>query len=158
MRFVYFIVVTLQQLKQNVRCSSRSHCWSPALLNCPQVRGRCLRNLIVTPRKPNSAKRGVSKVKLVNGKCVIAKVSAGGDKLHRHATVLIRGAGYKDTPNVGYSVIRGVLECLPCFNKTRRRSRYGVKKSSGGFMFSSINDLGFVIFVGGMGGVVNYGI
>ena len=92
------------------------------------MRGRCLRNFVTTPRKPNSAKRGVSKIKLVNGKCIIAKVPAGGDKLHRHAIVLIQGGGYKDTPNVSCSVIRGALECLPCFNRIRRRSRYGVKK------------------------------
>ncbi len=122
-------MVTYQQLKANVRKITKRFYWSVALKHCPQVRGRFLKYFITTPRKPNSAKRKVGRVQLTNGKRVTVKIPGKGYRPAKYATVLVRGKGHKDTPGVKYSLVRGVLECPPLLNKTRRRSIYGVRKS-----------------------------
>lgn len=115
---------TLNQLLRKKKKKQNFH-WSPALKGNPQVRGRFSRSYICTPRKPNSALRKVGKVVLINGKRITAKVPGSGAMPQKYAIVLVRGKGHKDTPGVGYSLVRGALECLPLFNKTRRRSVYG---------------------------------
>ena len=56
---------------------------------------------------------------------MFAKIPGSGAIPQKFATVLVRGKGYKDTPSVKYSLIRGAYECLPLFNKKRKRSLYG---------------------------------
>ncbi len=121
-------MVTLNQLASRGRIYQRNHCASAALLRCPQVRGRVRRFYTTTPRKPNSARRAVAKIGLTNGKGVIAKLPGMGSPPSKHAVVLVRGHGYRDTPGVGYTMVRGALECLALFNKRRRRSIYGAKR------------------------------
>lgn len=84
--------------------------------------------ILNTPRKPNSALRKIGKIFLSNKKKVRAKIPGSGTIPQKYATVLVKGKGHKDTPGVKYSLIRGALECLPLFQKTRRRSIYGVAK------------------------------
>lgn len=121
-------MITYRQLILRGRVYRRAHCWSPGLLRCPQVRGRVRRFYTTTPRKPNSAKRAVAKIRLSNGKGVIAKLPGEGHPPGKHSVVLVRGHGYKDTPGVGYTMIRGALECISLFNKRRRRSIYGARR------------------------------
>lgn len=118
-------MTTLNQCKR-YRLKSRSR--SAALRGSPQRRGRIVRVVIKTPRKPNSGLRKVAKVFLSTQKYVFAKIPGSGNLPQRFGVVLVRGKGYKDTPSINYSLIRGALECLPLFNKTRRRSLYGVRK------------------------------
>lgn len=122
-------MITFGRLARLGRVHRGRYCWSVALKGCPQVRGRLLRLFTTTPRKPNSARRRVGKIRLTNGKHIIAKLPGRGNLPGKHAVVLVRGHGYKDTPGVGYSMIRGALECLSLFDKRRRRSIYGAKKS-----------------------------
>lgn len=63
-----------------------------------------------------------------NKKRVTVKLTGGDYYPNKYATILVRGKGYKDTPGVKYTVIRGVLECAPLHGKNTRRSIYGVKK------------------------------
>jgi small subunit ribosomal protein S12 len=100
-------MVTYQQLKRKIRKNRRRHCWSPALEQRPQRRGRFLRAVVVTPRKPNSARRKIGKIILPNRKRLMAKIPGSGYSPRKYATVLIRGHGHKDTPGVGYSIVRG---------------------------------------------------
>jgi small subunit ribosomal protein S12 len=100
-----------------------------ALKKCPQVRGRLFRFFTTNPRKPNSARRKVGKINLVNNKNVVARLPGQGNPPNKHAMILIKGRGFRDTPGVGYTMIRGALECLALFNKRRKRSLYGAKKS-----------------------------
>ena len=93
----------------------------------PQSRGRVSKIVILTPRKPNSALRKVGKVFLFNKKKIAVKIPGSGTLPTKYSIVLAKGNGYRDTPGVKYSLIRGSLECLPLFQKTRRRSIYGVK-------------------------------
>ncbi len=119
---------TFNQLRNHIRKTQKNFIKSPALTKCPQKRGRVRKVYTTTPRKPNSARRKVAKILLSNKKFVIAKLSGGGALPNKFAVVLVRGSGYKDTPNAKYTVIRGVFECLPLFHRNNRRSIYGVKK------------------------------
>jgi small subunit ribosomal protein S12 len=96
----------------------------------PQARGRVLKNLVLNPRKPNSAVRKALKLNLFNKKFNISKVPGSGKLPTKHAVVLFRGGGFRDTPNVNFTVIRGALECLPLFEKLRKRSLFGTPKSN----------------------------
>lgn len=77
----------------------------------PQRKGIIYKIATTTPRKPNSARRTIAKVRLnINNKRVFAKIPGIGDhKLQNHALVLLRGHGPKDTPGVNYHLIRGCV-------------------------------------------------
>ena len=99
---------------------------SAALLNSPQRRSYVIRLRIITPRKPNSAKRSCVKVKLTTKKGVHAYIHGSGHNLRKYSKILIRGGGARDLPGVRYSTIRGVLDLMPAPNKTKRRTIYGL--------------------------------
>ena len=90
-----------------------------------------MRARIVTPRKPNSARRPVAKVILVNDKRVTAHIPGTGHSLRRYSQVLIKGKGARDLPGVRYSCVRGVFDCHGVMHKTKRRSIYGVPMKEG---------------------------
>jgi small subunit ribosomal protein S12 len=116
----------MYQLNRRQSLKNKPHHTTPALKSCPQVRGTVMRARIVTPRKPNSARRPVAKVILVNEKRVTAHIPGTGHSLRRYSQVLIRGGGARDLPGVRYSCVRGVFDCYGVMHKTKRRSIYGV--------------------------------
>ena len=59
---------TIQQLVRKGRNVLVDKSKSPALDNCPQRRGVCVRVYTTTPKKPNSAMRKVARVRLTNQK------------------------------------------------------------------------------------------
>jgi small subunit ribosomal protein S12 len=101
---------------------------TPALEKCPQKRGVCLRVYTRTPKKPNSALRKVTKVRLSNGNEVIAYIPGEGHNLQEHSVILIRGGRVKDLPGVRYHVVRGALDTVGVKNRKQGRSKYGAKK------------------------------
>jgi len=101
---------------------------SAGLKGSPQAAGNVFRARIVTPRKPNSARRPAVKVFLNNGKQVVSHIPGMGHNLRRHSHVLIRGGGARDLPGVRHTCVRGVYDFLGVRNKRRRRSIYGVKR------------------------------
>lgn len=119
---------TLYQRYKNGTFRKKDNSRTPALKQCPQVRGTVMRARIVTPRKPNSAKRPVGKVILVNKKRVTAHIPGIGHNIRRYSKVLVRGGGSRDLPGVRYSLIRGVMDFMGLLNKKRRRSIYGAPK------------------------------
>jgi small subunit ribosomal protein S12 len=100
----------------------------PAMENCPQVKGVCLKVYTTTPKKPNSAIRKVARVRLSNGNEVIAYIPGEGHNLQEHSVVAIRGGRVNDLPGVRYHIIRGYLDTQGVKNRKQARSRYGVKK------------------------------
>jgi small subunit ribosomal protein S12 len=80
------------------------------------------------PKKPNSAIRKVTKVRLTNGAEVIAYIPDEGHKLQEHSVILVRGGRVKDLPGVRYHVVRGTLDCSGVEKRRRSRSKYGVKR------------------------------
>jgi small subunit ribosomal protein S12 len=101
---------------------------SPALKNCPQKRGVCVRVYTTTPKKPNSALRKVARVRLTNGMEVTAYIPGVGHNLQEHSIVMIRGGRVKDLPGVRYHIIRGTLDSVGVTDRRRGRSKYGSKR------------------------------
>jgi small subunit ribosomal protein S12 len=100
----------------------------PALQNCPQKRGVCIRVFTTTPKKPNSALRKVARVRLTNGMEVTTYIPGIGHNLQEHSVVLIRGGRVKDLPGVRYHVVRGVLDTQGVLDRMLGRSMYGTKR------------------------------
>jgi small subunit ribosomal protein S12 len=101
---------------------------SPALQNCPQKRGVCVRVTTFTPKKPNSAMRKVARVRLTNGIETTTYIPGVGHNLQEHSVVLIRGGRVKDLPGVRYHVVRGHLDAQGVQNRKQSRSKYGTKR------------------------------
>ncbi|EEB93669.1 hypothetical protein MPER_07640 [Moniliophthora perniciosa FA553] len=101
---------------------------SPLLERCPQKKGVCTQIMIRTPKKPNSAKRKVARVKLSNGESVMAYIQGEGHNLQEHSVVLVRGGRVKDLPGVKYHLVRGALDFGGVPGRQTARSKYGVKK------------------------------
>lgn len=101
---------------------------SPALRNCPQKRGVCVRVYTTTPKKPNSALRKVARVRLTNAMEVTAYIPGVGHNLQEHSIVMIRGGRVKDLPGVRYHIIRGTLDSVGVVDRRRGRSKYGAKR------------------------------
>jgi small subunit ribosomal protein S12 len=122
------ILSTIYQLIRRVSLKKKSHKRVPALSNSPHARGTVRRARIVTPRKPNSARRPVAKVMLVNGYRITAHIPGVGHNLRSHSQVLVRGGGARDLPGVRYTCVRGVFDLSGVTGKRRRRSIYGVER------------------------------
>ena len=119
---------TINQLVRNPRIVQKDKTKSPALNANPFRRGVCVQVMTRTPKKPNSAIRKVSKVRLTNGIEVIAYIPDEGHKLQEHSIVLVRGGRVKDLPGVRYHIVRGTLDCVGVEKRRRSRSKYGVKR------------------------------
>jgi len=91
-------------------------------------KGYVLKLRILTPRKPNSAKRPTAKIGLVNWRKVVCHIPGIGHNLKKYARVLVRGGGPRDLPGVWHDCSRGVYDFLGVRHKTRRRSIYSVEK------------------------------
>ena len=119
---------TINQLVKRSRIKPRDKSKTPALANCPQKQGVCTRVYTTTPKKPNSALRKVSRLKLTNGHEVIGYIPGEGHNLQEHSTVLIRGGRVRDLPGVRYHIIRGVLDTQGVKDRRKSRSLYGTKR------------------------------
>lgn len=95
----------------------------------PQKRGVCTQVKTMTPKKPNSALRKITRVRLSNGKEVTVYIPGEGHSLQEHSIVLVRGGRVRDLPGVRYQVVRGALDTLGVNGRKQSRSRYGAKKS-----------------------------
>lgn len=119
---------TVNQLMRKSRKNKQEKSKVPALEQCPQRRGVCIRVYTTTPRKPNSAMRKVARVRLTNAREVTAYIGGEGHNLQEHSVVLIRGGAVKDLPGVRYHVIRGNLDTAGVNDRKRGRSKYGTKR------------------------------
>lgn len=119
---------TINQLVRQGREKKKKKSKSPALQGNPQKRGVCVRVYTVTPKKPNSALRKVTRVRLSNGIEVTAYIPGEGHNLQEHSIVLVRGGRVKDLPGVRYKVIRGALDTAGVANRKQSRSKYGAKR------------------------------
>ena len=120
---------TINQLVRKRRKAPRKFSKAPVLERCPQKRGVCLQVKTMTPKKPNSALRKITRVRLSNGKEVTVYIPGEGHNLQEHSIVLVRGGRVRDLPGVRYQVIRGALDTLAVDGRKQSRSRYGAKKS-----------------------------
>ncbi len=119
---------TINQLVRKGRKQIKKRTKSPALQRCPERRGVCLVVTTRTPKKPNSALRKVTRVRLSNGHEVTAYIPGEGHNLQEHSIVLVRGGRVKDLPGVRYHIIRGVLDTSGVDKRKQSRSMYGAKR------------------------------
>lgn len=119
---------TINQLIAKGRRKQKSKSKSPALKECPQRRGVCLRVYTRTPKKPNSALRKVARVRLTNGMEVNSYIGGEGHNLQEHSVVMVRGGRVKDLPGVRYHTVRGTLDSAGVSARRKGRSKYGAKK------------------------------
>lgn len=102
---------------------------APALQGNPQKRAIVIKSFETTPRKPNSAKRRVAKVGVVNKRRINVYLEGiGSNRLQPHSVVLVRGRGPRDLPGVRYHAIRGVKDFPALTTRKHGRSKYGTKR------------------------------
>jgi small subunit ribosomal protein S12 len=106
--------VTMNQAMRRKKPQKVGKARSPLLGNSPQRKGVCIQIKTETPKKPNSAKRKVARVKLSNGNTVMAYIQGEGHNLQEHSVVLVRGGRTQDLPGVGYV---GFATCKMLFLK-----------------------------------------
>jgi small subunit ribosomal protein S12 len=123
----------INQLIKDKRLKKKKKKKSPSLSGCPQRKGVCLKLKIVSPKKPNSAKRKVAKVFLRSTKKNLIAYIPGqfGHTLQQYSTVLIRGGRVRDIPGMRYKLIRGKGDLNSLADRENARSKYGVKKFKG---------------------------
>lgn len=95
-------MVTWTQLVKGIRVTKRKALKAPWFKGAPHRTGIIYAIATMPPRKPNSAKRTIAKVRLNFGdKRVFAKIPGQGEhKLQAHSIVLLRGHGPKDSPGI----------------------------------------------------------
>lgn len=122
---------TLNQLSRNSRVPKIKKAKAPAFQKAPHRKGLVYKIAVISPRKPNSARRTIAKVRLIfSGKRVFAKIPGIGEhRLQNHSQVFLRGHGPKDSPGVNYHLVRGLCDFTQNENFGRRKSRskYGLK-------------------------------
>lgn len=110
-------MATINQLVKNPKIRPKRRSPSPALKKNPQKRGICLKVFIRTPRKPNSAKRKVARIRIPSLKNKKITISIPGLKknhnLQAHSKLLIRGGNVRDIPGVRYRAIMGKFDLKP---------------------------------------------
>lgn len=67
---------------------------------------------IVGPKKPNSGRRKVARVRLSTGKIVTCYIPGEGHNIQQHSVVLVRGGRSQDCPGVRYHLVRGALDLV----------------------------------------------
>lgn len=122
---------TINQLIASGREKQKKKTKAPALKQCPQRRGVCVRVYTTTPKKPNSALRKVARVRLTNGVEVTSYIGGEGHNLQEHSVVLVRGGKVKDLPGVRYHIVRGSLDTSGVNGRKQARSKYGAKRPKG---------------------------
>lgn len=119
---------TINQTVRNKRKPKSKLNRTPALEGCPQKKGFCIKLVLRSPKKPNSALRKLAKIKLFsNRKKVYAYIPGEKHNLQSFSTVLIRGGRVKDLPGVKYHIIRGKLDLRGVKDRKTSRSKYGTK-------------------------------
>lgn len=103
----------------------------PALEQCPQKQGVCIKLVRRTPKKPNSALRKLALIRLSNRRRIYAYLPGEGKhSLQEHSVVLVRGGRVKDLPGIKYKRIRGVYDFQGLPGRKNSRSKYGTKRNA----------------------------
>lgn len=119
---------TLNQLYRSQKKLTNFNKKAPALKQCPQRKGVCIKIYTKTPKKPNSALRKVAKIRLTSKRTIIGYIPGIGHNLQQHSMVLVRGGRVKDLPGVKYHLIRNKYDLKGLQNRKQGRSKYGTRK------------------------------
>lgn len=124
---------TLKQLIRKKRKKKIKKKKSTILNKCPQKKGICSEDMFhMSPKKPNSARRNVCRLKIFKIKKFCTAYVPGQyfvDKpIQKFANILIRGGRVKDLPGIKYKVIRGKYDVQSVVNRKKSRSKYGTQR------------------------------
>ncbi|KAF8500888.1 ribosomal protein S12 [Russula emetica] len=119
---------TLNQAMRRKNSPKKALSKAPLLDNNPQRKGIVMQVFTAKPKKPNSAKRKVARVRLTSGKVLQAYIPGEGHNLQEHSVVLVRGGRAQDLPGVRYKLVRGASDLGGVANRVTARSRYGAKR------------------------------
>ncbi len=123
---------TIHQLTRKPRIAKKRSERRPALGQCPQKKGVCIKLVTRTPKKPNSAIRKLALLRLSNRRRIYGYIPGEGKhSLQEHSVVLVRGGRVKDLPGIKYKLVRGVYDFEGLKERKKGRSKYGTKKVSG---------------------------
>jgi len=126
------VLPTGHQLTKNCRQRKWRRNKVAAFEGGPMRKGIIYKIAMMSPRKPNSARRTFAKVRIgKKQKRIFAKIPGIGEHfLQAHSVVLVRGHGPKDSPGINYHLIRGVYDFsrIETYGRTNRRSKFGVKR------------------------------
>src|SRR5689334_15592986 len=113
-----------QRVRKRYTTSLRS------LWGAPQRKGIVVKVRIVSPKKPNSAKRKVARVRLSTRFMVTARIKGQGHNLQPYSSVLISGGRANDLPGVRYTMIKGVYDFSwkEDYIRKKSRSKYGITR------------------------------
>lgn len=95
-----YLAKTLNQATRSKKPIFKKVPKAPLLEGCPQKKGVISLIKTIPPKKPNSAKRKICRVKLTTGKSCFAYIPGEGHNLQEHSVVLIRGGRAQDLPGV----------------------------------------------------------
>lgn len=122
---------TIYQLTKHPRTGKKRSKRRPALQQCPQKKGVCIKLVTRTPKKPNSAIRKLALLRLTNRRRIYGYIPGEGKhSLQEHSVVLVRGGRVKDLPGIKYKLVRGVYDFEGLKGRKNGRSKYGTKKTS----------------------------
>lgn len=122
---------TFHQLIKQPRVAKKRSQRRPALQQCPQKKGVCVKLVIRTPKKPNSALRKLALLRLSNRKRIYGYIPGEGKhSLQEHSVVMVRGGRVKDLPGIKYKLVRGVYDFEGLKGRKKGRSKYGAKKTT----------------------------
>ncbi|KAI9465398.1 ribosomal protein S12 [Lactarius psammicola] len=119
---------TLNQAMRRKRPQRKTLSKAPLLDVNPQRKGIVMQVFTAKPKKPNSAKRKVARVRLTSGKVLQAYIPGEGHNLQEHSVVLVRGGRAQDLPGVRYKLVRGASDLGGVAGRATARSRYGAKR------------------------------
>lgn len=120
---------TIHQLTKKPRTGKKRSQRRPALQQCPQRKGVCIKLVTRTPKKPNSAIRKLALIRLTNRRRIYGYIPGEGKhSLQEHSIVLVRGGRVKDLPGIKYKLVRGVYDFEGLKGRKNARSKYGTKK------------------------------
>lgn len=122
---------TYHQLVKKPRIAKKRSQRRPALQQSPQRKGVCIKLVIRTPKKPNSALRKLALLRLSNRKRIYGYIPGEGKhSLQEHSVVMVRGGRVKDLPGIKYKLVRGVYDFEGLKGRKKGRSKYGTKKTA----------------------------
>lgn len=118
-----------QYIFSKSRKQRKSKVFKLGLSGCPQKKGFCLKIVIRSPKKPNSAKRKTLRlfIPLTKRRLYVGIIGIGHN-LQKWSNVLIRGGRRRDIPGVRYVTIRGKYDLRFVHQRRTKRSKYGVKR------------------------------
>jgi len=124
---------TVNQLNKGIRkYNKKRFIKAPAFEGAPSRKAVIYKIAVMSPRKPNSARRTFAKARLLfNNKRVFAKIPGIGEHgLQAHSIVMVRGHGPKDSPGINYHLVRGLYDFIKMeiYGRRNRRSKFGVKQ------------------------------